>query len=203
MKFWFNRKKEEETVSELMDIVSAKAAETPAPKAAATSGAAAPESAKPVVVKPPVAAAKAPAAPARNERRELYYRLLNALYDAILVLDINGHVVDCNERVVSMLARTRDELWDVPIGAIVPSLNAQVLHQMMDGLHGKRRVLLNARCIRGDGSTFPAELGAGLMELIGENLVLSIRNIEKRIPAKAVILGKANASSVHETEAAS
>jgi hypothetical protein len=66
---------------------------------------------------------------------------------------------------------------------------------MKDGLHGNRRVLINARCHRKDGSTFPGEVGAGLMDLTGENLVLTVRNIEKRAPVRAIIRPAANSAS--------
>lgn len=121
-----------------------------------------------------------------NDRRDLYYHLMNSLYDAVLVLDENGHVVDCNERAESILDYTKDDLWDLAVSTVIPAINPQVFNQMKEGLHGKRRVLINAHCHRKDGSTFPGEVGAGLMTLIGENLVLTVRNIEKRLPARAI-----------------
>lgn len=128
-------------------------------------------------VQPPISAA--------NERKALYYQMMNALYDAVLVLDSNGHIVDCNGRVESVLGYTRDDLWDARISEVAPAINAQVFLQMKNGLHGQQRVLVNTRCRRKDGSTFHGEIGAGLMVLVGENLVLTIRNIEKRqLPAK-------------------
>ena len=48
----------------------------------------------------------------------------------------------------------------------------------------ERNVLLT---IAYDGSTFHGEVGAGLINLTGENLVLTIRNIEKRAPVKAIV----------------
>ena len=100
----------------------------------------------------------------------------------MLVLDDNGHIVDCNGRVESVLGYTRDELWDAPVTDVAPALNVQIFHQMKEGLRNQRRVLVNTRCRCKDGSTFHGEIGVGIMELFGENLVLSIRNIEKRTP---------------------
>ena len=130
----------------------------------------------------PAAASTPPPTSSANDRKALYYQMMNALYDAVLVLDSNGHVVDCNGRVESVLGYTRDDLWDARISEVVPAINAQVFHQMKNGLHGQQRVLINARCRRKDGSSFHGEIGSGLMMLISENLVLTIRNIEKRNP---------------------
>ena len=141
-----------------------------------------------IVVEPPApsavqtAAAARPSASSQNNRKTLYYQIMNALYDAILVLDKNGHIVDSNERVESVLGYARDDLWDVPVTEVVPALKAQIFLQMKEGLRNKRRVLVNARCRRRDGTFFHGEIGAGLMELVRVNLVLSIRNIEKRAP---------------------
>lgn len=112
---------------------------------------------------------------------------MNALYDAVLVVDDNGHLMDCNARVESIFGYSKDDTWDMPLTQLVPGINARIFAQMKDGLHGNHRVLVNARCRRKDGTTFQGEVGVGLMELMGENLVISIRNIEKRSPAKAII----------------
>ena len=187
MKFWFG--KNEETVKE------------PTPAAAPAEPVAAPPPSPPPPEKPPEvepppivleepsappvvqpAAASRPAAASPNDRKALYYQMMNALYDAILVLDGNGHIVDSNERVESVLGYTRDDLWDASVTEVVPALKAQVFLQMKEGLSDQRRVLVNARCRRKDGTSFHSEIGAGLMALFGDNLVLSIRNIEKRTP---------------------
>ena len=132
----------------------------------------------PPVVQPAVASRPAVASP--NDRKALYYQMMNALYDAILVLDGNGHIVDCNERVESVLGYSRDDLWDATVTEVVPALKAQVFLQMKEGLRDQRRVLVNTHCRRKDGTSFHSEIGAGLMVLSRDSLVLSIRNIEKR-----------------------
>ena len=116
--------------------------------------------------------------------------MMNALYDAVLILDDNGHVVDCNERTSSIFGHSREELWDAAVTVLIPGINPQIFEKMKEGLHGNRRVLINARCHRKDSTTFPGEVGAGLMDLTGENVVLTIRNIEKRAPVKAIIRPK-------------
>jgi len=198
MKFWFGKKDNGSDDTALMKAVpvppqTPPPATEPAAPAAPVPPAAAPQSVAPAdtpfAIKPPT---PQPLGAGRekqkipNERRDLYYNLMNALYDAVLVLDENGHVVDCNERAESVLDYTKDDLWDLPVSTVIPAINPQVFNQMKEGLHGKRRVLVNAHCHRKDGSTFPGEVGAGLMTLIGENLVLTVRNIEKRLPARAI-----------------
>lgn len=134
----------------------------------------------------PVEVPAAPA-PAKPNRKALYNGLMNALYDAVLVLDDNGHIMDCNQRVEDVFGYSRDDTWDMPLTELVPGINARIFAQMKAGLKGNHRVLINARCHRKDGTSFPGEVGVGIMEMMGESLVFSIRNIEKRGPVKAII----------------
>lgn len=200
MKFWFGKSDDEEK----------KQAPEAAPAPAAPVAAPPPQPAvKPIWVKPAVgtppppaanperpaaAAAPAPSAPAADtlvrpqaNQRALYYQMMNALYDAVVLLDDHGHIVDTNTRVESVLGYTREELWDATATTLIPGLNPQVFAQMISSLHGDRRVLINARVHRKNGTVFPAEVSAGLINLRGENIVLAIRNIEKRMPARAMV----------------
>lgn len=204
---WFGKKKDEKAADVAVTAAAPAAVESaPASEPASASEptpSVAPEqdsaTSKKIVLKGPSGTVPAPAekpeaaVPARTQPspKALYYNLMNALYDAVLVVDDNGHLMDCNERVDAMFGYSREDAWDMPITQLVPALNAQIFAQMKNGLHGNRRVLVNARCRRKDGTTFPGEVGAGLMVMRGENLVITIRNIEKRTvakaPAKAII----------------
>lgn len=119
-------------------------------------------------------------------QKVLYYQLMNGLYDAVLILDENGHIVDANERVESILGYVRDDMWDMPVSSVVKGLGPQIFLQMKDAIHNGHPVLINAKCTRKDGTVFPGEVGAALINLTrGENLVITIRNIEKRMAAVA------------------
>ena len=187
MKLWFRKQNTEAAESEK--------AESPVTPVEQISEAAAPPKPGGVPAASVPAAAPAQAAPSvpvrpKKGQKALYYQMMNAIYDAVLILDDNGHVVDCNERVPAILGHTREELWDEPVGTLIPGITSQIFAKMKTGLHGNRRVLISARCHRKDGSTFHGEVGAGLIDLTGENLVLTIRNIEKRAPIKAIVRQK-------------
>ena len=55
-------------------------------------------------------------------QKVLYYQLMNGLYDAVLILDQNGHIVDCNTRVTPVLAYNRDEMWDMPVADVIKGI---------------------------------------------------------------------------------
>ncbi len=131
----------------------------------------------------PLAKATSLVRPQANQK-VLYYQLMNGLYDAVLILDDNGHIVDCNNRVEPVLGYTRDEMWDLPVSTVVKGIGPQIFQQMRDALHDSHQVLINAKCTRKDGKSFQGEVGVCIMRLTrGENLVFTIRNVEKRIAA--------------------
>ena len=200
MKFWFGKKDTTES-TDAPEKADATAVFT-GPAGQVDAAGAASKTVSPVphaTIKTPAAPPPppAPAVPIRPQKgqKALYYQMMNALYDAVLILDDNGHVVDCNERATTIFGHSREELWDVAVTMLIPGINPQIFAKMKDGLHGNRRVLINARCHRKNGSTFPGEVGAGLMDLTGENLVLTVRNIEKRAPVRAIIHPAANSAS--------
>ena len=132
-------------------------------------------------VSPPLEPATTLIRPQPNQK-VLYYQLMNGLYDAVLILDQNGHIVDCNTRVTPVLAYNRDEMWDMPVADVIKGIGPQIFQQMKDALYNNHQVLINAKCTRKDGTTFQGEVGVCLMHLTrGENLVFTIRNVEKRM----------------------
>ena len=129
MKFWFNKKSSDDSaIREAIPVPASAAASAavPAPAAApadAASGAPVQPETAPFTITPAPLSAGREKQQIPNERRDLYYQLMNALYDATLVLDENGHIVDCNERTESVLDYTKDDIWDMPIAKVIPAIN--------------------------------------------------------------------------------
>lgn len=197
MKFWFGKKEEPESAPPaavppraeppVTAPAAAPAPTAPAPAAPAVAPHPAPPPLQPDVpnaerpVSPPLEPATTLIRPQPNQK-VLYYQLMNGLYDAVLILDQNGHIVDCNTRVTPVLAYNRDEMWDMPVADVIKGIGPQIFQQMKDALYNNHQVLINAKCTRKDGTTFQGEVGVCLMHLTrGENLVFTIRNVEKRM----------------------
>lgn len=117
----------------------------------------------------------------KPDQRVLYYQLMNGLYDAILILDDKGHVVDCNTRFTDLLGYAREDAWDMPIGKIITGMTSQMLGHLKRNLLENHHIILDARCCRKDGTSFTAEVGVSVFSLTrGENIVFMIRNVERR-----------------------
>lgn len=194
MKFWFSKEKPASDEPEQTEKPIAPAAGEAVPVVAA-GGASEGAPQKPVEPVPspsvplpiPRLETESSIQPMSNPKvnqRDLYCRLMNGLYDAILVLDSKGHVVDSNERVNAILGYTCDEMWDRPASEIIRGFGPRLLAQIAEPLDAHRPVIVDGHCVRSDGSVFSAEIAIGRVSLgRSENLVLSIRDVEKRIAA--------------------
>ena len=169
MKFWFGKKEQEPAPASPAAAPSEPPrAEPPAaPSVAVAPPPPPPQPAPPPLqpdlpnerpVSPPLEPATTLIRPQPNQK-VLYYQLMNGLYDAVLILDQNGHIVDCNTRVTPVLAYNRDEMWDMPVADVIKGIGPQIFQQMKDALYNNHLMHLTR----------------------GENLVFTIRNVEKRI----------------------
>jgi PAS domain S-box-containing protein len=162
----------------------------PAPAAAATPAAPAPAPVAPAAPAAPAMTTAPAAAPEgagknasgyRQDHKSLYKQLLRGLYDAVFVTDPKGHVIDSNGRVQDSFQMDKNEVWDMEISKLVPGLTPQLLERVKQGLSENRHVLIDARCVRKDGSVFPAEVAISSIDLINEgDMVFSVRNVERR-----------------------
>jgi PAS domain S-box-containing protein len=135
---------------------------------------------EPAPVAAPLASGKG-GGPYRQDHRSLYKQLLRGMYDAVLVTDPKGHVIDSNLRVQEFFHYDPNEVWDLEISKLIPGITMQLLERVKQGLSESRHVLMDARCVRKDGHSFPAEVAISSLDLINEgDVVFSVRNIERR-----------------------
>jgi PAS domain S-box-containing protein len=153
------------------------AAAAAAPAAAPAAAAAAPAPDRSGVVERDVDGVVRP----KTDQRALYYQLMNGLYDAVLILDDQGHIVDCNSRVTAMLGYSREDTWDIPIEKIITGMSSQMFEHLKRNLAENHHILIDARCFRQDGTSFAGEVGVSTLSLTrGSNIVFAIRNVDRR-----------------------
>jgi PAS domain S-box-containing protein len=117
----------------------------------------------------------------RSDHKSLYKQLLAGLYDAVLVTDPKGYVIDANARVQEFFQYDSSETWDMAVGELIPGVNASLIERIRQGLSGDRFVLLDARCVRKDRSTFAAEVAISSIDLMNEgDFVFAVRNVDRR-----------------------
>lgn len=220
MKIWFNKKLEQdlskvasaEAEGLVPDISQAAAAATAAEQAAAAAkstqrimaATAAAASASPSAAPQPQEGAKADQQRLRvvtrkpedigADHKSLYKEILAGMYDAVLVTDPSGRVIDCNDRATEYFGYAKSELWDQPIESLVHSVNPQLLERLRKAISGNRHVLLDTLYFSKTGESFPAEVAVSGIRLVNDgDLVFFIRNTEKRHRAQQRLRSEHNA----------
>ncbi len=129
----------------------------------------------------PSGAPPAPPAVPVSSRRTLYKQLMNGFYDAILITDNKGHIVESNVRAPELFGFSNDELWDMRIAGLIAGLDEGLFERIRTAIDGERRVLINTRCTRKDETQFPAEVGISVVAMLGkDDFVFTVRNVERR-----------------------
>ena len=195
MKLWFSKEKTEAATSTTPPPAQKPVAE-PAPAPAAPEpppAPAEPQPAPPPPETPPAAEPTTPVAPVpppvkplqqAATQRDLYRNLMNALYDAVMLVDEKGHVVDSNTRVENTFGYSQSEMWDMSLQQLIKGFGPHVLVQLAEPLGEGRPVIIDGRGVRKDGSLFSAEITVGKVKLARvENLLFSVRDIGKRLLA--------------------
>lgn len=137
---------------------------------------------------------KQPAELARTDHKSLYKELLAGLYDAVIVADPKGHVIDCNARTSEYFLYSTAEMWDFPIEDLVRGINPQILERVRQNVAQNRHVMLDTTCRRKNGTSFPAEVAISRIRLINDgDLVFCVRNVERRRKAQQKLRSEHNA----------
>lgn len=107
--------------------------------------------------------------------------LFDNLYDAALISNLDGQIVDANPRAVQSFQYTSHELSEGMIPDIIVGMSTEVLKDICENLINNQFTLIMAYCIRKDGSSFPAEISSSRMRLSANDyLCFFIRDITTR-----------------------
>ena len=130
----------------------------------------------------------------RQDHKSLYRQLMAGLYDAILVTDPNGHVIELNPRALEYFLYSQEELWDKPVATLIPGVTPRMIERIRKGLDDARHIMLDARCQRRDGSLFAAEVTISVIDLTNSgDLVFTVRDTERRRKQWQILRSAANA----------
>lgn len=117
-----------------------------------------------------------------------YKRLLQSIYDAVLVTDMKGRIIDFNSRSVDFFRCTEDALEGTQVVGLVSGGDTSLLTEIRHNLRDHRYTLIEAHCVRRDGTIFPSEIAVNRIELSGDGqLCFFIRDISVRKRAEEAL----------------
>jgi PAS domain S-box-containing protein len=117
-----------------------------------------------------------------------FRKLLQSVYDAVLITDFRGRVEDYNTRALDFFLCDAREM----AGAKVIELISGAANDLLDAIHrnlqDQRYTLIEAHCLRKDGSLFPCEIAVNRMDLeSGAKLCFFVRDVTVRKKAEAAL----------------
>ena len=122
-----------------------------------------------------------PTTPTMKDHRSLFRQLLAGMYDAVLITDPNGHLLQLNPRAKEFFQYQTDEVMDWPVGRFIPGVTPEMVERIRAGLEQARHMMIDANCLRKDGTSFASEVTVSLVDLLNPgDLVFTIRNTERR-----------------------
>ena len=116
-----------------------------------------------------------------KDRRSLFRQFLSGMYDAVVITDPNGHILEINPRAVEYFGRESDEVVDQPVSVFIPGLKQDVVLRIRKGLEGDRHVVVDANGVAKDGRKVACEVAVSCIDLLNPgDLIFTIRNVERR-----------------------
>ena len=117
-----------------------------------------------------------------QESEEKYRSLVEHAYDAIMIADFEGNLLEVNKKTEELLGYTKEELLDINISQIHPGEElGKVERAFREMVEGKPSSLLDTKVLRKDGETAPIDISGGVITYGGRQVVQGIfRDITER-----------------------
>lgn len=129
-----------------------------------------------------------------RDRKSLFRQFLAGMYDAVVITDPNGHVLEVNPRAEEYFGYAQDEVVDRPISIYIPGLAPEIVQRIRKGLEDDRHMMIDANGLTKAGDRFACEVTVSIIDLIDPgDLVFTIRNVQRRRKQMMILRSKENA----------
>ncbi|MDE0840481.1 MAG: PAS domain-containing protein [Kiritimatiellae bacterium] len=117
-----------------------------------------------------------------------YQHLLQGLYDAAIIIDMKGKIVDVNQRAIEFLKFEIDAFRQMSVFDVISGADSGLIDSLCENLELTQHALIQAYCLRSDGSNFPAEIAVSRLELDDPHLCFFVRDITIRKHAEEMLI---------------
>lgn len=128
------------------------------------------------------------------EGRGLFFNeLLQNVYDATLITDLQGQILDCNIRAIEFLLYDRGDLTRMSLFDVISGAGTPLLDSLAQNLENERFTVIEAYCVRRDGTFFPSEIAVNRLQFGETHLCFFIRDTTARRQLEQMLLTEHNA----------
>ena len=138
-----------------------------------------------------------------------FRRLLQSVYDAAFITNLDGKIISGNERAVQFFQYKDTQFSTLHITALLAGSNELLMTTICESLQNDRFILIQAYCARADESVFPAEVSVNQIRISDKDyLTFFIRDVTLRKEAEdrlrtghAAIQNSGNGIAITDAEA--
>ncbi|MBM4144223.1 MAG: response regulator [Lentisphaerae bacterium] len=125
---------------------------------------------------------------AARHRSAEFRKLIESIYDAVLIADAKGRIVDFNTRATEFFVCPPPNLGGLNVLGLISGADDALLATIQRNLGQHRYTLIEAHCLRLDKSTFPAEIAVNRVDLDEQcQLCFLVRDISVRKRAQEAL----------------
>ncbi len=110
-----------------------------------------------------------------------FQQLFQSVYDAAVITDPRGDILDANTRAEEFFNSERREFVKFNVLDLISGADESLIKTLRTNLESDRFTLIEAHCQRFDGSLFPSEISVNRLQLTGQDyLCFFVRDITVR-----------------------
>jgi PAS domain S-box-containing protein len=119
-------------------------------------------------------------------KSDRYGALLHCIYDAVLITDTTGAIIEVNARAEHIFKYSTEDLKSMQVTDVIAGADSELLDVLHENVSEKRFTLLEAVCVRSDDTRFHAEIVVNQVKITSsDNLCFFMRDITERKEAEA------------------
>lgn len=128
-----------------------------------------------------------------------FYKLLESVYDAVLITTRDGKILECNERASEFFQIGTSALVGRPVISLISGATDALLDTVEKNLENRKYTLVEARCKRADGTSFAAEIAVNKVDLDARvQLCFFVRDITVRQQAQSALENAVERLQAHD-----
>lgn len=121
----------------------------------------------------------------KSGKSDRYNALLHCIYDAVLITDTAGAIIEVNARSEHIFIYSAEDLKNMNVTDVIAGADEELLAVLAENVSDSRYTLLEAVCVRSDASRFHAEIVVNQVNITSAgNFCFFMRDITERKEAE-------------------
>jgi len=131
------------------------------------------------------------------ERNTPFFKLLESVYDAVFITDLEGKILECNHRASEFFILSSQALLTKSIMELISGATSSLMTTVQSNLADQKYTLVEAYCKRANNTSFPAEIAINKVDLdtkgqlcffirdmtVRHNALCALQNANERLQA--------------------